>query len=43
MTADEYDRYMMNTMPPGTEMARRIIGMDPDDGEGDALRFPGGR
>jgi hypothetical protein len=33
MTAEEYDRYMMNTMPPGTEMARRIIGMAPSDEE----------
>jgi hypothetical protein len=33
MTPDEYDRYMMNSMPPGTEMARRIIGMEPTDEE----------
>jgi hypothetical protein len=33
LTPEEFDRYMMNTTPAGTEMARRIIGMEPNDEE----------
>jgi hypothetical protein len=33
LTPDEYQRYLMNSSPPGTEMARRIIGMEPTDEE----------
>lgn len=33
LTPEEFDTYMMNTTPPGTEMARRVIGMEPTDEE----------
>jgi hypothetical protein len=33
LTPEEFDKYMMNSTPPGTEMARRIIGMEPTDDE----------
>jgi hypothetical protein len=33
LTPEEFDKYMMNSTPPGTEMARRIIGMEPTDEE----------
>jgi hypothetical protein len=33
LAPEEYERYMMNTTPAGTEMARRAIGMEPTDEE----------
>jgi len=33
LTPEEFERYEMNTTPAGTELARRVIGMDPTDDE----------
>jgi len=33
LTTEEYEHYIMNSTPPGTEMARRVIGMEPTDEE----------
>jgi hypothetical protein len=33
MTATEIERFNMNAMPAGTELARRTIGMEPTDEE----------
>jgi hypothetical protein len=33
LTPEEFDRYEMNTTPAGTELARRIIGMEPTEAE----------
>jgi hypothetical protein len=37
LTPEEFERYQMNTTPAGTELARRIIGMDPTDDEFTAM------
>ena len=33
LTPEEFERYEMNTTPAGTELARRVIGMQPTDQE----------
>src|SRR5207247_678784 len=33
LTPAEFEQYEMNTLPAGTELARRVIGMDPTDDE----------
>jgi hypothetical protein len=33
LTPEEFERLMMNAIPPGTEMQRRVIGMEPTDEE----------
>jgi hypothetical protein len=33
LTPEEFEQYEMNTTPAGTELARRVIGMDPTDDE----------
>jgi hypothetical protein len=33
LTPDEFERFMMNAIPPGTEMQRRIMGMEPTSDE----------
>jgi len=33
LTPEEFERYEMNTTPAGTELARRVIGMQPTDEE----------
>jgi len=33
LTPEEFERYEMNTTPAGTELARRVIGMEPSDDE----------
>ncbi len=33
LTPEEFERFMMNAIPPGTEMQRRVMGMEPTDDE----------
>ena len=33
LTPEEFERYEMNTTPAGTELARRVIGMEPTEAE----------
>jgi hypothetical protein len=33
LTPEEFERLMMNAIPPGTEMQRRVMGMEPTDEE----------
>ncbi|HSU56287.1 MAG TPA: hypothetical protein VLT36_19665 [Candidatus Dormibacteraeota bacterium] len=33
LTPEEFEQYELNTTPAGTELARRVIGMDPTDDE----------
>ena len=37
LTPEEFERYEMNTTPAGTEMARRVIGMEPTEAESLAM------
>ncbi len=37
LTPEEFERYEMNTTPAGTELARRVIGMQPSDQEFDTM------